>query len=200
MQAEIPQVYYLFDKIFRSDSSDDYTIEQYVVLMVDSLYNVKELNDIVNNPISAYVEAVNKNRFDFAEYYLEEDADIRSTYINNDKLANITREIPLSHIHSIQEIKDKIDWYSMGLTALGFIPGVGTAVAIAFDAADLLYSYFADAKETKEINGHIEQFSAGLFKNYQNHCMKSVSEIGDYYQLELDESQNKLKNLFYEKF
>ena len=187
-----------FDKIFKSNTSDKYTIEEYTISLVDKYYN-KSLDDVANYPILSFIETINNNRLNFIQYYLDDDIDTTNIYVSKFTPQKISTKIPLENIKRIQEIKDQIDWISWGMLALSFIPGA-QPVALAIDAIDILYSYFADKKETKEINANLEQFSKKLLNSYNNNSKNTIENNCEIIRERVFESQNQLKNIFYENF
>ena len=190
-----------FDKIFSSDTTDNYTLEEYATLLVNKHYNLDSVRTMITESLCEFSRFVNDGRSSIIDYYLDVPANSQQCDISlYDLAAYKVPIIPLNHIQCIQKIKDEIDWDSWILTALGFIPGVGTVAALTINAADILYSYFADKKETKLINTHLEEYASDLVAVYNKNNYDSIELIFNDLYNELVVTQNKFKQLFYENF
>lgn len=191
-----------FDKIFSANTSDDYSIKEYAIMLVNKKYDVDSIQILIKEPLYELVKSINNSRNSILDYYLDAPIAESQYSINfrNNPVKYYAPPFPAKHILAIQEIKDKIDWKSWGLMALGFIPGIGTGASLVIDAVDILYGLFADNKETKMINSHLEQYASELALAYNNKNTQNIEMIFNNISNELIKSQNEFKRLFYENF
>ena len=190
----------LFDKLFSRHKSDSYSIKEYVDLIVQENYNSSIIESMLVDNFNIFIDECLQNRLIILEQFVEDPSLCNYTMEPIDREAYVKPSIPFNHIDAIQAIKADINWWSVGLTAAGFIPGLGTAISLTADAVDILYGLYADREESKLIKQHMESFATDLFANYHQNCNFNINQFYSKIHTDIEKSQNEFKKFFYENF
>lgn len=150
----------LVKKIFKPDYSDIYSFKEYVNEVINSEFNSRYIEQLIKDKVSAFIESSNEMRSILFNQYFS-DHDYHSIYMTDDMTASsLTWIIGRQDISEIQNLKNLGTALSVGSLALGFVPGIG-AVAIAADAADLIYGLSQDGK----ISQALEHLASTLYND-----------------------------------
>jgi hypothetical protein len=150
----------LVKKIFKPDYSDIYSFKEYVNEVINSEFNSRYIEQLIKDKVSAFIESSNEMRSILFNQYFS-DHDYHSIYMPDDMTASsLTWIIGRQDISEIQNLKNLGTALSVGSLALGFVPGIG-AVAIAADAADLIYGLSQDGK----ISQALEHLASTLYND-----------------------------------
>ena len=151
----------LLKQIFKRENIDNYSFREYINKVINETYDCSYIEQLTKERLAEYITSSKQLRsMLFNQYFSDENYE--NIYISNNAIQNqLSWMIGRGKVDEVQNIKNIGTALTVGSFALGVIPGVGTAIAVAADVADFAYGLSQD----EQINQAVEQMANTIYND-----------------------------------